>query len=327
MQGCDYISLCTPLSAIWQGWATVAGMSVAPYSLGGNTLADLSRMYSEFKCDRLAASFIPSLATTAFGHVAIFKKDGRSAPNLDVASSNFLPFVLNQRAGVVGPVWQPLSVEFSTTGRWLTTIPLDGTDCDDESETEIFVATNNNVSSGIAPSMGLLRLSYVMSFRGLTRNPKGSLIPLSGQIYTPVVLRKAAVSVGAGVSITLDLAGTDQTGSTFSSIPGMSHGDVYKLGIDSLRSVASTVDINSIAAVNILGVLSVVPLLGRTIYFVIVPIGATQVCNLYSTFENAMTLSNPIVYSVAVTNNDLTLRGMCSLVGNIAARNMQAQVA
>jgi hypothetical protein len=311
--GCDYVATATPLSTVTT-LGNVAGLVIAPYALGNNTLSDMSRMYSEFRVDRMILSFIPSVGTTTTGQVSMYRISERSAPAIDPNASTFLPYVLNQQSGAVGPVWQPLSVEFPVSGRWISTIPLDGTDPDDEAECELWCTTSVGTA---AVSIGILKFTYVMSFRGFSRNPRSGLVPLLNQTYFPTALGASAISASVGTSVTLNNLSTDQSGANSVVPTGSLDGDVYKIVVDVSRSSFGTPSGSVIFGVTFLGSVRTFPFAGTvTVYGLI----SNTSWNLYTTFENAMTQSNPLVYATAVTSNTVNLRCLISLIGSMGSR-------
>jgi len=241
----------------------------------------------------------------------------RSAPAIDPGASTFLPYVLNQQSGAVGPVWQPLTVSFPVSGKWISTVPLDGTDPDDEAECELYVSTTNNVTTGVAPSVGIFKLLYVFSFRNFNRNPRSGLIPLLNQAYFFTGLGASGITAAAGTSVTLNNILTDQAGVTSVVPAGAQDGDVFKIVVDASRSGFGTPSGSVIFGVTFLGSTRVFPFAGTvTVYGLI----SNTNWNLYPTFENAMTQSNALVYNVAVTANTVILRCMMSLIGSMGTR-------
>jgi hypothetical protein len=140
---------------------------------------------------------------------------------------------------------------------------------------------------------------------------------LLNQTYFPTALGASSVTVASGVSVTLNNIGVDQT-NTASAIPaGSLDGDVYKVVIDATRSTFGTPSGSVIFGVNFLGTIRVIPIAGTvTLYGLI----SNTSWNLYTTFENAMTQSNPLVYALGVTSNTVSLKCLISLVGSIGPR-------
>lgn len=318
ISGCDYVATCSPLSSSNTSWATIAGFAVAPYSMGNNTLSDLCRNYAEYRVQRFAVAFVPSVGTSANGQVALFVKPTRSTSNIDPNGSTFFPYVLNQRTGAIGPVWQPLTVQMNLSGVWKSTVPLDGTDIDDECDGEVFVATNNNVASGIAPSIGIVKVFYSIEFRGMSRNPRLALIPVANQIYQNWSIGFAAVSASVGTSVTMNIFGTDQSGNTAFNPSGIQNGDIMKFAVDVGRSSFGSSSKDTLFGVTLMGSIRAVPFAGVTTVYVLYTTGGM---NLFLSFVNAMTQTDPMVYNNATTSETVALKGMCSLVGNSLLRN------
>lgn len=317
VSGTDFVTTCSPLSSVFTTWATVAGFAVAPYSMGSNTLADMSRMYKEFCVRRLAVAYVPSVGTATNGQVAIYRKPDRASPHIDPGSANFFPYVLNQRTGVVGPVWQPLTIEFPTSNRWISSVPLDGTDIDEECDGEIFVATNNSVSSGVAPSVGMVKVFYIIEFKGMERNPRSALIPLANQIYVNTSLGINNVNASAGDPFSPNIISTDQAGAVAALPGGAIPGDIFKFFVDMSRSTTTPTSPTNTFATTLLGQRIVVPLSGSMTFYALF---TTNGWNLYLTYQQALTQSGGIVFNIAVTANGTILRGMLSLVANISTR-------
>lgn len=316
--GCDFVSNASPLStAIGANWATVSGFAVAPYSLGSNTLSDMSRTYGEFMFERLAVAYVPSVGTSANGQVAIFRKTTRSSPGLDPNGSNFFPYVLNQRTGVVGPVWQPLTIEFPQSKRWLSTLPLDGTDIDEEADGEVFMCTNNTAQSGIAPSIGMFKIFYMVRFRQMERNSRSSLIPLANQIYTPISLGVNTTTAVVGDPWSPNVVGVDQTGANATLPGGTIIGDIYKFIVDVSKSFFGSTSPTNTLSILLVGQRYNINFTGyMTFYALYTPNG----WQMYMTYNNAVTQTDGLQYGVIQTANTVVLRGLVSLVGNITTR-------
>jgi hypothetical protein len=277
----------------------------------------MARTYSEFKVDKLMLSFIPSIGTSTAGQVAIYRLPERSSPAIDPNSSTFLPYVLNQQSGAIGPVWQPLTVDFPVSGKWITTVPLDGTDPDDESEAELYCSTSNFAISGIAPSIGIFKLMYVISFRNFSRNPRAGLVPLLNQTYFPSALGYSGVTASIGTSVTLNNVGTDQSGNTSVLPAGVLDGDVFKMVVDCGRSSFGAMSGSVIFGVSFLGSVRTLPFAGTVTVYALV---SNTAWNMFTTFENAMTQSNPLVFATAQVANSVTVRCFLSLIGSMGPR-------
>lgn len=316
--GCDFVTNATPLNTVYTTWATVAGFAVAPYSLGSNTLSDMSRQYGEFLFERLAVAYVPSVGTSANGQVAIYRKTTRSSPGLDPSGSNFFQYVLNQRTGVVGPVWQPLTIEFPPSKRWMSTLPLDGTDIDEEADGEVFMATNNNANgTGIAPSIGMMKIFYMVRFRKMERNSRSILIPLANQIYLPIALGVSAVTAIVGDPWSPNVIAFDQTGANASLPGGTVIGDIFKFIVDASRSSFGTTSATNTLSILLVGQRFNINITGYvTLYGLYTPNG----WQMYQSFANAVTQTDGLQYGVAQTANTVVLRGLVSLVGNITSR-------
>jgi hypothetical protein len=204
--------------------------------MGSNTLADMCRSYAEWKFEKLAVAYIPAVGSAANGQVALYRKSQRADPHLDPNGANFFPYVLNQRTGVIGPVWQPLSVEVSVSKDWRSTVPLEATDINDDCDGEVFVATNNNVAAGNSPPIGIVKIMYICTFKGMRRNPRSALIPLPLQIYFNMSIGQNGLLVVQNQTALFDRIGNDQSG-VLATLPSATQvGHIYKVVIDSNRS-------------------------------------------------------------------------------------------
>lgn len=234
-------------------WATVAGFPVSPYSLGPNTMSDLCRTFMEWRFEQLAVCYIPAVGTGANGQVALYHKPNRADPHIDPTGANFFSYVLNQRTGVIGPVWQPVAVKVPTSSNWRSSVPLEAIDINDESDGEVFLATNNNVASGVSPPVGILKVQYVLHFRGLQRNPRQSLVPLPGQIYFNVSLGRNGANVGTNMSVSAIPFGNDQSGNNAPAVTQGNLGNVFKFVLDGVRSSFGAATINNLMAEFVAG--------------------------------------------------------------------------
>jgi hypothetical protein len=311
--GEDFVTAASGLSSLNTNWATVAGFPVSPYSFGPNTLSDMARTHIEWRCERLVVCYVPAVGTSSNGQVAIYHKPNRADPHVDPTSAQFYNFVLSQRTGVVGPVWQPCLVEIPTSKNWRSTVPLEAVDINDEADGEVFMATNNNVASGNSPSIGILKIQYIWHFRGMQRNPRQSLIPLANQVYYNVSLGRNGASVNTATSVSLLPFGNDQSGTAASgTYPGFTNrGTVYKFIIDTTRSSFGAATPGNLFAESAIG----------TTYPVALENGFT--CYLWSDGGNAYPCKDiqaamvSQTYFWGLTNASLTfnLVGMVSLVG------------
>lgn len=315
--GEDYIATASALSSLNTTWATVVGFAVTPYGMGSNTLSDLSRSYAEYRFNKLMVCFVPAVGTSANGQFALYRKSQRADPHLDPNGSNFFAYVLNQRSGVIGPVWQPCSFETDNSRDWRSTVPLEAIDINDDADGEVFLATNNNVASGSSPPIGILKIMYDLQFRGFRRNPRAALIPVANQIYQNISLGASGAAVTLGGSLSgISIIGNDQTGNPSSAPSGLAQGDVFKFVVDSNRSSYGAANVNTLIAELLLGGNRVVNISnGFTCWAVY---GGTSFA-LYPTLAAAMALSQTYVWGLTSASLTFNLVGMISLVGNVLA--------
>jgi len=308
--GEDYVVTLSPVSSVNTTWATVAGFPMNPYGLGSNTLCDMARIYKEYRFTRLAICYVPSVGTGSAGQVAIYRKKDRLDPLLDPNGANFFPFVLNQRTGVIAPVWQAVSFETTTSDNWRSTIPIE-TDPNDECDGEVFVATNNTSTPSI--SIGLVKIMYVCEFRELGRNARTALIPLALQIYNNISVGLNGASINPGSVFATNTFANDQTGNPAVTPSAIQIGDVFKFVIDTNRSSFGAANLSNLLAVNINTANRAITLSnGYTIYLVYV---GSNVFEGFLTYSMASSLGNPLFFNLTSASLTFNLVGMMSLIG------------
>lgn len=314
--GEDFIATASSLSSSITTWATVAGFPISPYSMGTNTLADISRTYAEWRIREMVVCYVPAVGTSANGQIALYRKTRRADPHSDPTGANFFSFVLNQNTGVIGPVWQPVSFAIKGTKDWLSTVPLEAVDINEECDGEIFLATNNNVSSGSSPPIGILKIMYAMEFRRFQRNPRQSLIPLLNQIYFNTSLGGTSLAIVSGNTANFNIVGNDQTGNPATQPTSVAQGDIFKFVIDTTRTTFGTTSTVTLLAETLVGGNRVVSIEnGFTMYVLF----AGSSYSAYPTVQQALATSTPYVWGTTTTTS-FNLVGMLSLVGNVLAR-------
>jgi len=308
--GEDYVVTLSPVNSVNTTWATVAGFPLNPYGLGSNTLCDMARIYKEYRFTRLAICYVPSVGTGSAGQVAIYRKKDRLDPLLDPNGANFFPFVLNQRTGVIAPVWQAVSFETTTSDNWRSTIPIE-TDPNDECDGEVFVATNNTSSPAI--SIGLVKIMYVCEFRELGRNARTALIPLALQIYNNISIGLNGAVITPASPFVVNTFANDQTGNPAVTPGAIQVGDVFKFVIDTNRSSFGASNLSNLLAVSIAGNNRAITLSnGYTIYLVYV---GTSVFEGYLTYSMASALGTQLNFNLSSGSLTFNLVGMMSLIG------------
>lgn len=288
--------------------------------MGSNTLADICRNYAEYKFDRIAISYIPAVGTASNGQVALYRKSQRADPHLDPNGANFFPFVLNQRTGVVGPVWQPLSVEVNASKDWKSSVPLEAIDINDDCDGEVFVATNNNVAAGASPPIGIIKVMYMCSFRGMRRNPRAALIPLPLQIYFNMSIGQNGATVVLNNTALFDKFGNDQSGSLVNLPTNTLVGHVYKFIVDLNRSSLGGATASNLLQLDYQGARSVTLENGFTCYAMqnAAAAGASGF-TLFPTIAAAISVGQPFRWGLNSGSLTFNLVGMFSLVANNAA--------
>jgi len=309
--GEDYVTTLSPVNSVNTTWATVAGFPLNPYGLGSNTLCDMARIYKEYRYTRLAICYVPSVGTGSAGQIAVYRKKDRLDPLLDPNGANFFPFVLNQRTGVIAPVWQAVSFETTTSDNWRSTIPIE-TDPNDECDGEVFVATNNTSTSPII-SIGLVKIMYVCEFRELGRNSRTALIPLALQIYSNISVGGNGLSVTPASLFSVSTFANDQTGNPSVTPSAIQIGDIFKFVVDTNRSSFGASNLSNLLAVSIGGGNRAITLAnGYTIYLVYV---GANVWEGFLTYPMASSLGNPLLFNLTSASLTFNLVGMISLIG------------
>lgn len=305
--GEDFVTACSPLNSA-TNWSTVAGFPVAPYALGPNALADLSRTYSEYRFNKLAVLYVPAVGTGANGQVAIYHKKDRTDPGLDPNGAAFFNYVLSQKSGIIGPVWQPMGIEMPCSSDFRSTVPYMGVDPNDEADGEIFIATNNSLA-GVAPSVGIIKIQYVVEFRGMSRNPRLSLIPTARQVYFNLSFGSNGVPVLTSSSVKGQLFGNDQSGGVSTVTP--QRGDIIKFNLDLTKSSLGTLNAGNFMNESAVGAFFSVTLENGFTMYLWYDGTNYYPCKSFIAANNANTYFNG-------TNNSAVwnLVGMGSVVGN-----------
>lgn len=321
--GEDFVTTCSPINSANVNWATVAGFPMTPSGFGNNTMNDLAQNFTEYRVEALAVCFLPAVGTTSSGQVAIYHKPRRVDPHIDPTTNAFFAYVLNSRTGIIGPVWQPLGYKVRTSTSWLTTVPLNNTDPDDECEGEIFIATNNTVATGVAPSIGIIKIQYVVSFRNMERNPRSLLMPLPNQVYFNLALTLSNAALTSGTPVGLPAGGADQSGSTSTDPSNLLNGDVFRFLVDIKRSTVggtitptfSNIFKRVMYSNNAYTVQTSQPI------YIVATSDTPAIYYLYPTLDNALTGQGALQWQSIGSFTSISLVGVASLIGAIGPRN------
>lgn len=308
--GEDLAGVASALSANNTTWATCAGFALSPYSLGYNTMADMSRIYSEWRFEKVAMAYVPAIGTSAAGQAALYHKKDRGDPHIDPNGSQFLNYVLSQSTGVVGPVWQPMAINVPCSRDWRSTTPLRNGDVNDDADGEVFLTTNHFSSPAL--SIGLVKIQYVISFRGMARNPRLSIVPCPQQVYENISFGRNGVSVNTSTSIGGQVFGNDQTGNpnAFTEIGG---GAIYKFILDLNRSSLGAATQDNLVAEFVAGGSWQVKLEnGFTCFLWTDKNNTYYLCPTFAAAQSGRTY----VYGLANGSLVYNLVGMVSLVGS-----------
>lgn len=305
-------------------WYHAGAAPVGPSSMANTALVDFARVYSQFRIVAAAACYIPGVATTATGQIAMYYRSNRIDPAITPSSASFLPWVLSGNNGVVAPAWQPTSLRLVVGKEWLDTEPLCNVDPNREVDGELFLASNIGVNTVPSPSPGLVKLQYVVEFRGFARNPKAAMLPVPDQIYTQLGCGINNESVSTGNGVNFRCIYPNIAGNTLSSPGHANYGDVYKLIIDSTTFSSGTGEtINNIWRINFnssnfVGYTFDQPVM--TVYGVVVSINPTNFA-IYDTFAGAVSGAAPFTYSYTKNPSSYVFNSvMASLVGSLTTK-------
>ena len=231
IQGRDFLITVDPTALTIVDWTLVGGSPVAPACMVASTLKHFSSTYAHYMVHGVAFHFITSASTATNGSVMFYINKDRSRPALPTDSSNFMSAVLSDHHTVIGPLWKNTTASYFPEPHWYSTSVFDGEQLLSQCPGELLMYTKS-AEAGVP---GYILVDYDISFRGLSLNPKTSLLPVSRMKYTQVTLT-ATTLVVVNASTTLALAmnsGTLLDGITPSSAPsGAIEGDVYKVIID-----------------------------------------------------------------------------------------------
>jgi len=259
------------------------------------------------------------VATTATGQVALYYRSNRVDMPLSPSSGTFLPWLLSAKNGVIGPVWQPIQHEFITGNEWLDTEPLMNVDPNRETDGEVFLASNIGTSAVASPSPGIVKLQYIIEFRGFARNPKAALLPLRDQVYIQIGCGINTENVTAGNAVNFRMVYNNIAGTTITSLSSAATGDIYKLVLDSGSYSSGTgVSLGSAWRINYGGgnfnVMSVL----NPVFVVYGLVVSSGVFSLYPTFEGAVSGAQPITYNYTAVGSSYVFNSvMASLVGSL----------
>lgn len=316
--GEDYVATTSPLNSANTTWATIAGFPLSPYSMGNNAMADMCRTYKEWRFEQVAFCYVPAVGTTSSGQVALYRKMNRADPHIDPNNPQFYNYVLSQNTGVVGTVWQPMSFVAETSKDWRSCVPLEAVDINEEADGEVFIATNNSVASGVAPSVGIIKMQYVCSFRGFSRNPRLSLIPCANQVYLNTSVGRSTFNSVNGSSAHLNPFGSDQAGVSHTGLipSGVIKGDCFKFIVDLGRSSFSGFSGSTLFAESVAGIQVSFSLENGSVIYLW--FDGTNTYSVHKNIQSVMTGSQ-FVFGATLVGAQFNLVGMMSRVGNTNA--------
>jgi hypothetical protein len=233
--------------------------------------------------------------------------------------------VLSDHNTVIGPLWKNCTASYFPEPVWFSTEIFDGENLMEQCPGEAFVYTK----SASAEVPGYILIDYDISFRGLSLNPKSSLLPVSRMKYTEVRLSidDAPVVLGTTIVRLVMNVGTLLDGVTTSAPPtGVVLGDVYKIILNEddatyVNASASSLLNTELQAMGALHVAT--PLTdGFTCYGVVTEANIISLC---PNFAAAQTASNFFTYGVTATV-DVSLPAFMSLCGSVSGLLSQSSI-
>jgi len=292
--------------------------------LPNTCLVDFARIYSQFKVVRMVLCYVPSVASTATGQVAMYYRSNRADVPLSPSSGNFLPWLLSAKNGIIGPVWQPMQHEVVTGKEWLDTEPFMNIDPNREVDGEVFLASNFGVNAVASPSAGIVKIQYIVDFRGFARNPKASLLPVPDQVYIQVGGGINTETIVAGNPAFVRLIYNNIAGQTITATPNGASGDIYKMIFDSTTySSGTAISLNNLFWVNYGNTGSFNALVFTTPVIVMYGIQVSPgVFDLFDTFDGAVSGGSAITWGSAGVGQSFVFNSiMMSLVGSKTAKS------
>lgn len=228
IQGRDFLIPVASTGASIVDWTLVAACPVAPACMVASTLKHFSSTYAHYQVHGIAFHYITSATTASAGSVMFYINKDRAGPALSSSAANFMPAVLSDHNTLIGPLWQNCTASYFPEANWYATDVLNNEPLLGQCPGEVFVYTKT--ASTDVP--GYILVDYDISFRGLSLNPKASILPITRMKYTQV--RMSATAIATTVNSTpVDLAinsGLLLDGVTTSIAPsGILPGDVYKV--------------------------------------------------------------------------------------------------
>jgi hypothetical protein len=287
-------------------WSLIGGMPLTPACLPSSILRNYVQMYNKFKINAVNVHYITSSATIQTGDIMFYYEKDRMSPCIDFTNSSFLPFVLSDPHTVIGPQW---------TNHTLSIRPKDGfnstnyglnTDLNEDTCGSVFLFSKTSSAN----SPGYIVIDYDITFQELSVNPRAGILPVSRAQWNYLTLGMTAQAVtGASVFYTAIL-GVNPDGSSSLAPTGTAVGDIFKGIACVTNSTVSGTNATwtNVTAANLLtlnqglsgsgAVTTAIPLDdGFTCYLVYTNQGVVA----YSTLDNAITNTNPLLMGVSAT--------------------------
>lgn len=327
VQGRDFLMSVNATKSTIVDWTLVAASPVAPACMIASTLKHFSSTYAHFMVHGVAFHYITSASTATSGSVMFYVNKDRSRPALPTDSTNFMSAVLSDHNTVIGPLWKNCTASYFPEPIWYSTEIFDGESLIQQCPGEAFVYTK----SANAEVPGYILIDYDISFRGLSLNPKSTLLPVSRMKYTEINLAITSAVVVLGTTIvrlTMD-SGLLLDGVTTSASPtGSTLGDVYKVVMNQDDAVISgsgasvatilNVELQAMGALNASSPITD----GFTCYGVVTEANVLSLCPNYA---SAITASNFFTYGLSSTVT-IAIPAFVSLCGSVAGLLSQASI-
>jgi len=323
--GRDFAFTATSTGSSITSWCLVGGFPLTPSAFVTSALRSLTQMYSKFKINRLVVHYITSSPTSSNGDVMFHYRKNADDPLPDTNATSFLPFVLSDSNTVIGPQWTNHSALITTTGPYKSTDYFAATGPSPMDNTFGDLILYSKTSSTDSP--GYVIIDYDISFKDLQVSPRGSYLPATRAIWTPVALyvSNTAVTVGStkATNFQFGTSTNDVTGTAGSAPSGVTNGDVYEIVVadtTAYASFANCTTANLLAYNQGLGYTAFTIKRGCTLY---ATVDSTTNVILHQTYAGALvnTLTDVYYYGVTATVA-ASIPAFVKLITNVGS-NMQ----
>jgi len=288
-------------------WSLIGGMPLTPACLPSTVLRNYVQMYNKFKINAINVHYITSSATSQTGDVMFYYEKDRMSPFVDFTNNSFLPYVLSDPHTIIGPQW---------TNHTLTIRPADGfnstnyglnSDLNEDSCGSVFLLSKTSSAN----SPGYLLMDYDITFKELSVNPRAGILPVARAQWNYLTLGLSASAKTTSSPFYASVTGNNPDGNATSIPNGSVSGDIFKAIVLATNSTVSGVNNSwtNCTLSNLMAYNEGLASSGSTTTAITLDDGFT--CYLvytanngvvaYSTFENAITNTNPILFGVSAT--------------------------